>query len=89
LVILYKSRFLGIVGDVNMMFGYWPMGWMMWIWVVIIGGLAYLGYEWFRPRRYRSYPVQRDPLEIAKQRLARGELTAEEYEEIRKMLAEH
>ncbi len=72
-----------------MMFGYWPMGSMMWIWLVIIGGLAYLGYQWSRPLRYRSYPVQRDPLEIAKQRFARGEITSEEYEEIRRMLVEH
>jgi uncharacterized membrane protein len=70
-----------------MMFGYWPMGWMMWIWVFIIGGLCYWGWGWFKPRRYRrydSYPS--DPLEIARERLAKGEITVQEYEEIKKTL---
>lgn len=69
-----------------MMFGYWPMGWMMWVWVLIIGGMCYWGWSWFRPRRHRYYSYRSDPLEIARERLARGEITSQEYEEIKKTL---
>ena len=72
-----------------MMFGFWPMGGMMWIWVLIFGGLCYWGWGWFRPRRYRYYRYRDDPLEIARERLAQGEITPEEYDEIRKTLTEH
>jgi putative membrane protein len=72
-----------------MMFGYWPMGWMMWMWVIIIGALCYWGYNWYtQPRRYNIYSCK-DPLLIAKERLAKGDITSEEYEKIREKLAEH
>lgn len=58
----------------------------MWIGLLIIGVLAYWAYGWYRPRRYAAYPVERNPLEITQERLARGEITSEEYEEIRKKL---
>ena len=75
-------------GENILMFGYWPMGWMMWIWVLIFGGFCYWGWGWFRPRRYRRYSSSRDPLEIARERLARGEITPQEYEEIKRTLEE-
>ncbi len=58
----------------------------MWIWVLIFCGLCYWGWGWFRPRRYRRYSYRQDPLEIARERLARGEITPEEYEEIKRTL---
>ncbi|MCW4012575.1 MAG: SHOCT domain-containing protein [Candidatus Bathyarchaeota archaeon] len=71
-----------------MMFGYWPFGGMMWIWILVFGALCYWGYGWFRPRGCRTYRVERTPLEIAQGRLARGEITSDEYEKIRKTLVE-
>ena len=65
-----------------MMFGYWPMSGMMWIWLLVIGGLCYWAFGWSRPRRYRAYPVRRDSMEIARERLAKGEITPEEFDEI-------
>jgi uncharacterized membrane protein len=41
---------------------------------------------YFRPRR-PTYRVE-DPLEIARRRLARGEITPEEYEDIKRKLDE-
>ena len=69
-----------------MMFGYWPMGGWMWIWVLLFGGFCWWGWGWFRPRRYRHYNYRNDPYEIARERLARGEITAQEYDEIVKKL---
>ena len=68
-----------------MMFGYWPFGGMMWIWILLFGGFCWWGWGWFRPRRYRHY-YRNDPYEIARERLARGEITAQEYDEIVKKL---
>lgn len=70
-----------------MMFGYWPMGGMMWGWVLVLFGCGYLFYM-YRPRyhgytRHRRYSRIDDPLDIAAARLARGEITIEEYERIR------
>lgn len=66
------------------------MGWMMLIWILISGGLCYWGYNWYtRPRRYNTYCSIKDPLQIVKERLAKGEITSEEYEKIREKLAEH
>jgi uncharacterized membrane protein len=61
------------------MMGTWWMGWVMWLWFLVLAGLGYLAYAWFRPRRHVA---KEDPLEVARLRLARGEITAEEYEEL-------
>ena len=57
----------------------------MWIWVLLFCGLCWWG--WFRPRRYRNRSYRMDPYEIARERLARGEITAQEYDEIMKKLS--
>jgi uncharacterized membrane protein len=67
----------GVFSDAMM--GTWWMGWGMWFWFLALAGLSYLAYMWFRPRRR---VVGEDPLEFARIRLARGEITAEEYEEL-------
>jgi len=68
------------------MWGGWGMGWMMWFWILILFGCGWYFFWWLpRPYRYRRYRRSReDPLEIARRRLAEGEITPEEYEEIRK-----
>jgi putative membrane protein len=59
----------------------WPfMGWSMIFWVLIIGGLAYLFWANMGPRR--EYSNREDPMELARVRYARGEITEEEYEKI-------
>lgn len=62
----------------------WGMGWGMWFWFLILIGVGYLFYLSYRPRTYRT-PVE-DPLEAARLRLARGEISTEEFENIRKTL---
>ena len=67
------------------MMGFWGLGWGMWFWLLIIGGAAYFFFITYRPRRdyYRE-----TPLEIARNRYARGEITSEEFEEIKRNLEE-
>jgi len=67
----------GVFSDAMMGFGW--MGWGMWFWLLALAGLSYLAYMWFRPRRRVA---RDDPLESARLRYARGEITAEEYDEI-------
>jgi len=65
------------------MMGFGWMGWGMWFGLLVLVGLSYLFYMSFRPRRRVA---REDPLETARLRYARGEITAEEYEEIVKRL---
>jgi putative membrane protein len=69
------------------MFGPWGMGWGMWIWVFLIFGLGYW-FFWYGPRGYqrRRYESREAPLEVAKVRLAKGEITLEEFEKIKKAI---
>lgn len=73
----------------------WPWGFglgmglmvflMILFWASIIVGAYFLFSSLFRPRRpYRS--GRDEALEIARQRYARGEITREEFEEIKKNL---
>ncbi|MCK4978572.1 MAG: SHOCT domain-containing protein, partial [Anaerolineales bacterium] len=68
-------------GVAQMMWPMWGMGGMMWFWVLLIFGVGY----WFLygPRNYprRRHQNRVNPLELARARLARGELTLEEFEE--------
>ena len=63
-------------------------GWMIIVWIVILGliiwGIVVL------TRRGTSTPgaaQKRDPLEIAGERYAKGEISKEEFEEIKKNLS--
>lgn len=60
------------------------MGGMMWPWIFVLFGLGYLFWWSYRPNAYRDY--REDPLEVARMRLARGEITSEEFERIIKKL---
>ena len=64
------------------------MGWGMWIYFLVFIGCGWFFLMWW-PRQYRYNPYQRseeDPLEVARMRLAKGEITPEEYEKIRKTI---
>jgi uncharacterized membrane protein len=62
------------------------MGWGMIFWALILVGLGYLLWLSFRSRR--SLSREQDPLEIARTRLAQGEITPEEYDHIKSKLEE-
>jgi len=66
------------------MWNFWGMGWGMWFWLLVIIGLGYLFYTTTVPRT-QGRPRE-DPLEVASIRLARGEITPEEFERIRETL---
>ncbi len=68
-----------------MMWPMWGMGPMMWFWVLLIFGVGYW-FWWYGPRDIpgRRFEYREDPLEFAKARLARGEITLEEFEEIKR-----
>ena len=61
------------------MWNFWGMGWGMWFWILVLIGVGYLFYISYSPRASR----REDPLEVARLRYARGEVSAEELEEIR------
>lgn len=58
------------------------MGAGMWFWPLFLAGLGYIVWYSFRPRGHRY--IHEDPVEVARMRLAKGEITVEEFESIRK-----
>jgi putative membrane protein len=70
------------------MWGGSGMGGGMWIWFLLfIGGGWFFFRWWARSSRYPRYGrYEENPMEIAQMRLAKGEITHEEFEEIRKTL---
>ncbi len=66
------------------MWNFWGMGWGMWFWLLILIGIGYLFYAFTVPRTYRRR--REDPLEVARMRLAKGEISLEEFERIRETL---
>jgi uncharacterized membrane protein len=74
--------------DVGQMMGpMWGMGSMTWLWVLLILGVGYW-FWWYGPRDYprRRYDFRDDPLEIARVRLANGEITVEEFDRIKEKI---
>ena len=57
-----------------------------WIWFLILAGLGFLFWSSYKPGGYRR--IREDPVEIARMRLARGEISSEEFERIKKTLCE-
>ncbi len=74
------------LGVAQMMWPMWGMGGMMWFWVFLI--IAGYWFWWYGPRyiQRRRYWNRLDPLDQARARLARGELSLEEFEEIKKAI---
>ncbi len=56
--------------------------WMVLFWAILIGAIA-----WTVSRLARAGDADRNPLEIAKERYARGEISGEEFERIRRGLS--
>ena len=72
------------------MWGGMGMGWGMWIPFLLLIGCGWLFFNWL-PRSYRYRPYRRyeeGPLEVARMRLAKGEITLEEFEKIKKTIGE-
>jgi len=59
-------------------------GWMLIFWVVVIALIVW-GVIWLARRGGAS--TERDPLDIARERYAKGEISKEEFEEIKKRLS--
>lgn len=68
----------GMMGSGGMFFG-------LIFWIIIIIG-AYLLIKWFVEQNKTHGGEEKSALDIAKERYARGEITKEEYEEIKKSL---
>ena len=68
------------------MWNFWGMGWGMWFWMLVLIGVGYLFYVSYPSRARRIN--REDPLEVVRLRLARGEITSEEFEKIRKTLGQ-
>ena len=67
------------------MFGGW---WMIIVWIIVIGLIVWGAIALVRyTGSAKGTDQKRDPIDIAKERYARGEITREEYERIKKDLA--
>ncbi len=73
-------------GDGVWGWGMWGMGWGMFVSVILLVALGFAVYYWMMPRRAYTRRVEDDPLAVAERRLARGEITPAEFDEIRKKL---
>jgi putative membrane protein len=64
-------------------------GGAMWIWLLVLAGLVVLALVFFlvlQSQQTRGVTQKRDELQVAKERLAKGEITAEAFDEIKKRL---
>jgi putative membrane protein len=90
LPVLWGSAMMGGMGGM-MGWGWGPAGnpsWSMlslFFWLVVLAGLALL-VAWAFRQAGPGKDVSRRPLEILKERYARGEITREQYEQIRRDL---
>jgi len=72
---------------------WWPlgttMGWWMAIWIVVFWGglIALIVWGVKKITEQGSSTRKQDPLDIAKERYARGEISREEFEQIKKDLS--
>jgi uncharacterized membrane protein len=54
------------------------MGGLPWTWILVLFGIGFLFWSGFRPQLSKRY--REDPLDIARMRFARGEISSEELE---------
>lgn len=64
-----------------MMNGFMGFGWLFWL--LLIGGLFWFIFQTINRNRDISNNVTETPLEILKKRYAKGEITKEEYEQMK------
>ena len=62
-------------------------GWMWLLWIVVIGVVVWAVVAGGRHNTSGHDSPSKTPLEIAKERYARGEITREEYEQLRRDLS--
>lgn len=58
-------------------------GTMLILWILIIGVLAYFAYSYYKKKQPDS---EESPIEILKKRYARGEISREEFESLKREL---
>ncbi|WP_182200965.1 SHOCT domain-containing protein [Paraliobacillus salinarum] len=77
------------IGHGSGMFGFGGGSFMMIVIILLVGYLIYLGVNNQQSSTQNRNDQQNnsDALEIAKSRLARGEITAEEYEQIKQQIS--
>ena len=78
------TRTSKMFNQVNQMMWHYMGWWAVFFWVLVIVGLSYL-FWLYRPRR--GYAGD-DPIQVARRRYARGEITEEEYDKIVKKIRE-
>ena len=96
-VIVLVILLFGLLGGGMMMgwgmmryggFGFNPLGWILMLafWALLLGGIAMLAVWFFRQGTPAAFGPQRPPsaLDILNERFARGEITHEQYEEMRR-----
>lgn len=70
--------------------GFWPWNWggliMMIFWVVILVVLFVFFFRWLGGERHERVERTDRALEILKERFARGEITEEEYERMKRKI---
>ena len=67
------------------MWGGMGMGWMMWAWLPLLFGCGWFFFSWWsRSNSFRPFQrYEEGPLDVARMRLAKGEITPEEFERLR------
>lgn len=60
---------------------------MMLFWLLVLGLLAYFGLRLIRNYEQGSASQQRGPIDIAKERYAKGEINKEQFEQLKKDLS--
>jgi putative membrane protein len=88
-VVLPTGMFCGRETGWHGMMGGWHMGYggvIMWLIVIVIVGI--IVYFLLKEAESRKGKSENEALEILKKRFARGEISKEEYEEMRKKLEE-
>ncbi len=77
------NGFMGNYGYGMMGYGGMFFGLLFWIFIIV---LAYLLIKWFVEQNRTRSGEEKSALDIAKERYAKGEITEEEFEEMRKRL---
>ena len=91
--LLLPAFFTGCLGDPGPGWGWGPMmhggfgGMSMWIvFLLVLGALLYFLVQAQKTKRQGPAPPEEGPLEILKRRYAKGEITKDEFERMKKDL---
>lgn len=68
--------------------GDWGWGlFMMLFWLLVLVLMVYFGFRLLSSRDQNGTPEHRDPLDIARERYAKGEINKEQFEQLKKDLS--